>query len=380
MQETKTGNRAMKVLHILFSSGFGGLEKYAVETAKRMKQAGHNIIFVCRDETPTFEYLAQSKSFEIVKLSPAKYVSLPTMLFIRSLVKHKDIDLVHAHHSADLGLVAPALFNMPQIPLIYSNYMWVPSNKKDIYHRLEYGRVDKVLTASGYLKKNILEHLPVRNEQVEVIPYGIDLEHFDSGNGKGELRAELGIEKNIPLIGVISRLDPLKGQMETIRAMPALLQKYPDAHLVLAGDETPELEGKYKPLLEKEVEHLGLQSKIHFTGYADDTAEILADLTIYLLPSHHETFSLACLEAMAMGKAIIGTNSGGTPEMLSEDCGLLCEAKNAEDISGKIVLLLDDKNRRDRLGDNAKKKIRQEYDMRLVSSALSGLYRNLEIK
>lgn len=366
----------MNVLHILFSRGFGGLERYAIGKAVAMADRGHDIFFIRRSGTETANRL-KALNFPGEEWNPVKYIDFPVMLKIRSLVNRRGVEIVHAHHSADLGLISPALWRMAGTGLVYSNYMQVPAPKRDIYHRLEYGGIYRIIVGSESMRENSIINLPVAPEKIVTVPYGIDMEKFDPDKTrKGALRERFGIDTDRPLIGIIGRLDPLKGQMEMIEAMPAILAKFPKALLALTGDETPEFKGKYKKRLEDKIEALGLASSVIFTGQTEDTASILADLDVYVLATHSESFSLGCLEAMAMRRPVVGTNSGGTPDMLDlGGCGLLAEPKSPESLAQKTMEFLSDRSLRDRLSEKARDKVKSRYDKKLSMDRLEEVYR-----
>lgn len=370
----------MNVLHILFSRGFGGLERYAIGKALEMAGRGHDVYFVRRSGTETAKRL-EELNFPGEEWNPVKYIDLPAILGIRSLVNRRGIEIVHAHHSADLGLISPALWRASGTGLVFSNYMQAPAPKRDIYHRLEYGRICRTVVGSESMRKNSIANLPVAPEKIVTVPFGIDMERFDPDKiRRGALRERFGIDKARPLIGIIGRLDPLKGQMEMIEAMPAILQKYPKAILALTGDETPELKGRYKHRLEDKIGALGLGSSIIFTGQTEDTASILADLDVYVLATHSESFSLGCLEAMAMRRPVVGTDSGGTPDMLDYGgCGLLAEPKSPESLAQKTMELLSDRSLRDRLSEKAREKVRNGYDRKLSMDKLEEVYKECRL-
>lgn len=363
-------------LTVLFSTGFGGMERYAIEQAREMAKRGHKIIFISKKGTPTAQALRAETGFEKIELTATKYIGVGAMITIRSLVKQEGATLVHAHHSADLGLIAPALWGIENVRLLFSNYMQVPAPKKDLYHRMEYGKVWKILVASEELKRNAEENLPTAPGKVEVLPYGLDLARFDPAQAQtGWLREKFNLRDDQPVIGVISRLDPLKGQMEMIRAMPRILGKYHNAALLLVGGETPELEGKYLGALKAEATAMGVSGSVIFAGETNDTAPYLAGFTVYVLPSRSETFSLGCLEAMAMGKAIVGTDAGGTPEMLGYgEYGLLAKPDDTESLAEKTLALLDDETLRARMGGKARATAMSRYDRKVVMGRLSAIY------
>ncbi len=368
----------MNVLYILFSKGWGGLERYAIGKAQAMAERGHDIYFLRLKNSEVAKALDEI-NMPGEEWDPVRYVDVRAIWGIRSLVKQMGVSIVHTHHSADLGLAATALWHMPDVKLLFSNYMQAPGLKHDLYHRLEYSRVDKIIVGADSMRQNSVKNLPMEPDNVITIPYGLDMDKFDPDKKpKGALRNKHGIDNGALVAGVISRLDPLKGQMEMIEAAPAIFDRFPDAYIILTGDETPEYKGRYMPLLEKKVKQLGFRGKIIFTGPTDDTASILADLDVYVLPSHSETFALGLIEAMAMGKAVVGTDAGGTPDILdNKTCGLLAQPKSPKSLAEKVITLFSDATLRKTLGQNARSKVAGVYDRKLSMDKLDALYQEV---
>jgi len=366
----------MRVIYVLFSRGWGGLERYTVDQAVAMAAKGHDVYFLRRKGSKTAEAL-DSLSFPGEEWNPVDYVDIRAMLAIRSLVGRMRVDILHAHNSIDLGITATALWRAPKTRLVFSNYMNIPKPKHDLYHRLEYGRVARVIVGSETMRINAVENLPIPQERVVTIHYGLDLEKFDPHKTpRGRFRDKFGLDGGRPVIGVIGRLDPLKGQMEMIKAMPLILRRFPSAILALTGDETPELQGAYKSKLVDKTNALKLGDSVIFTGAMENTASVLADLDIYVLASHSESFSLGCLEAMAMRRPVIGTDSGGTPQMLDHgDCGLLAEPKNPASFARRVIKLLSDRELAESIATNARKKVVTSFDRKISMDRLDSIYR-----
>ena len=366
----------MRILNILLSKGWGGLERYAIGQAAELARRGHETYFISRTNTPTSSAVEKEKGIEGGDFRPFDYVDLSAITAIRSFIKERKIEIVNVSHSADLGLVAPALWRMPGVKLVFLSYMQTGSDKKDIYHRMEYGRVDHMLVSGELMRKNAIEHLPIDSDKVKVLPYGLDLKMFAPKKQEtGLFRKKYGLPQKAPIIGVISRLDPAKGQMEIIEAMPSILEKHPKTYLALVGDETQESGGVYLPALKERVKSLGLEDRILFTGFAKNTAEVLADLTLFFLPAHQETFSLSCLEAMAMAIPVAGTNSGGTPETLDNGkCGVLFEPKSQIAIATTAIDLLNDPTLALRMGALGRERVELLHDKDTVVDRLLSIY------
>jgi glycosyltransferase involved in cell wall biosynthesis len=368
----------MNILHLLFSPGWGGLERFAADQAIGMRERGHNVSFIRRQGTETAKYLAE-RNFPGQEWAPMKYIDIRAMLAIRRAARRIGASIVHVHHSADLGLAFPALIGAPDIGLIFSTYMYIPAPKNDLYHRIEYGMVRRVLTLSDQMTENARKNLPIAPEQAMTMPYGIDITRYDpSATPKGAIREKFAIPTHRPIIGLVGRLDPYKGQVEMIQAMPVILEKFPEAILALVGGETPELVGVYQAKLVAEVARLGVQKSVIFTGFAENPALPMADIDVYVIPSHHETFGMSAIEAMAMGLPVVASDTGGLPDILDHGgCGLLARAKDPASFAAAVIRYLSDEGLRESMGQKGREKALASHDRRKSMEKLEGIYREV---
>ena len=135
-----------------------------------------------------------------------------------------------------------------------------------------------------------------------------------------QVRAELGVDADRRLIGVIGDVIPRKGLLHLIRALPRILQTIPDAHVLSVGHARE----AYATECQAEAERLQVAARITWAGVRNDIDRILAGLDVYALPSLEENMPLAILEAMASGRPVVATAVGGVPECVAqEQTGLL---------------------------------------------------------
>lgn len=155
--------------------------------------------------------------------------------------------------------------------------------------------------------------------KVRVIPLGIDLAPFRGARARhrGELRCELGIPGDAPLLGTVGRLVPVKAVDAIIRAFEAIVAARPDAHLAIVGD------GPERPRLERLARDAAFSGRIRFTGFRRDLPRVYADLDVLLLASKSEGTPLALIEALAAGVPCIATAVGGVPDVLADGAGIL---------------------------------------------------------
>ena len=187
-----------------------------------------------------------------------------------------------------------------------------------------------------------------RHARFAVIPNGVDLARFAGPTGPCALRAELGIPADAPLLGVVARLEPEKGHVHLIDAMPAILEVVPDAWLVVVG------EGSLAAALRSRARALGerVAGRVVFTGRRDDVSAVTADLTVAVLPSLREAQGISILEAMARRRPVLATSVGGIPEVITDGVdGLLVPPADTRALADAAIRLLRDPDLRARLGE-----------------------------
>lgn len=190
---------------------------------------------------------------------------------------------------------------------------------------------------------------------VELIYNGVDLQRYDVTEACCTLPEEYGFPEGTPLVGVVARLEPEKGHATLIEAWPLVLDKVPEARLMIIG------EGSQRATLEAQADGLNLLgeacsadecvgtrkarpgAKILFTGLRDDVPAVTAALDVAVLPSYREAQGLALLEAMALRRPVVASRVGGVPEMIeNERTGLLVPPRDPASLAAAIVRLLTD--------------------------------------
>lgn len=240
-------------------------------------------------------------------------------------------------------------------------------------YRLTNRLVDKIICNSEAVKRFTLDKEGASPSKVLVIPNGVDLERFTSGNGD-PLRKRLGVGEGELLIGTVGTIKKVKGQAVLIEAVAPLLQRRPGLKLVLAGEVTR----GYGDDLRRRVEELGLDGRVLFPGVIQDIPDLLAGLDLFVLPSLSEGMSNALLEAMAAGKPIVATGAGGSGENLDQGrCGLVVPPGDAAALGGAIEQMIADPDRRSELGARAARRAHEEYTLPRMFERTERVYAEL---
>ncbi len=165
-------------------------------------------------------------------------------------------------------------------------------------------RTDVLLAVSGEVRDAVLSHGIGRPDQFQVVPLGLDLSNFlEVNRSSGRLRSHLGIGPEVPLVGVVGRLVPIKDHDTLFQALALL----PGVHLAVVGD------GELRSQLEGQALALGIGDRVHFTGWLDDVATAMSDLDVVALTSRNEGTPVSLIEAAACARPVVATEVGGVP-------------------------------------------------------------------
>ncbi|GMQ30204.1 glycosyltransferase family 4 protein [Algoriphagus confluentis] len=198
--------------------------------------------------------------------------------------------------------------------------------------------------------------------QVQVIPNGIPYDAFLEA--EGSLKSELKLSPDTQMIGMIGRINPGKGQLFFLEMAEKVAKKYPKAHFVLVGDPFPGYEYILEEITEK-IRSRKLETKVCYLGFRRDIPDVMASLDIFVLPSVlPDSFPTVILEAMAAGKPVIATKSGGASEMVLEgETGFLIPIHDISAGTEAISQLIDNPSLRKTLGESGRKRVLESFSL-----------------
>ena len=183
-------------------------------------------------------------------------------------------------------------------------------------------------------------------------------------------RFALRLPPDALVLGTLGRLTEQKGQRLLLQAVAALARDLPDLVLFLAGA------GPLRDDLEAEAARLGLADRVRFLGLRRDRPTLFAAMDVFVLPSRWEGLSLALVEAMGAGRAVVATDVGGNPEVVHNGrTGLLVRPNDADALADAIGTLCRDHDLRAALGDAAAVDARARFSIEQHVAQLSALYR-----
>jgi glycosyltransferase involved in cell wall biosynthesis len=235
------------------------------------------------------------------------------------------------------------------------------------------GLVDRVLcalaTAIIATSRAVARRFPWAGAKVRLVPNGVDLERFAPRPQSGALRASLGLPPSAPVAVSVGRHVPEKGYRHLVDATALVERARPGVHWVLVGD------GELRGQLEAQARRLGLGSRVHFTGWRDDVADVLALADVFVLPSESEGFGRVLVEAMAMGRAVVATAVGGVPDVVvAGETGLLVRPADPVALADAVQALLADRAHASRLGAAGRARAESTFSLGAHVDAVERVY------
>jgi glycosyltransferase involved in cell wall biosynthesis len=167
-------------------------------------------------------------------------------------------------------------------------------------------------------------------------------------------------------------VSPQKGLLYAIRALPAVREKYPEAYLVSVGATSDK---RWLSRLEAEADSLGIARYVRFLGVRRDIPDLLRCCDLFVFPSLYEGLGISLVEAMASGRACVASRVGPIPEVIRHGVnGWLVPPADVRALADAVCLLLNDEERRKRLGAYAAESTRPRFHPEAAARKLEGVY------
>jgi glycosyltransferase involved in cell wall biosynthesis len=367
----------MKILYSCLSKSWGGMEMVTLSGLKQLISKNINVQLLCVEES-RLQLEANNLGIIIHSIKIKKLINPFRILKLSAIFRTEKYDLIHSHASKDLWLIVPALkFIKYQTPLILTKHVGSFIHKKDFFHNWLYKRITRAIAISSVIKKNLEETTALKEDKIKIIYNGVDLKRFnyESAN-RNKLRNELHITENDVLLGMTARFSPGKGHEEFISAAANLNKKYSNLKFIVVG-EASRGEEQYANKIRLLSQNYKLHN-IYFIGFRSDIPDVLAAMDIFVFPSHAEAFGVALIEAMAMERASVCSNSDGILDIaIDNKTSFLFKTRDSKDLTNKLEQLLIDPEKRKTFGTQAKDRVTENFSLEKVTEQTLKLYSEL---
>lgn len=367
-----SGNK-INIMHMVLSLEMGGLEKIVVESVLSFDKELFNIEVCCIDELGC---LANNLTAGKIKVTLIKIQDRYDLIFplkLSKFLRKKNVHILHMHSGTFFVGTQAGIFAQTPVK-IYTDHGRHLVDPKILLAMDRYSGVfaNKIIAVSKELEKYLVEVVKLSSNKTITIINGINTNTFTYKEKSTTLLKELDIPVNFRIIGTVGRLAEVKDQSTMINSLFKVRNKMPDTMLLLIGD------GPLRTELEQLVNNSKLNNNVRFVGNREDVPDLLNLLDVFLLTSLSEGTSIALLEAMSSGIAPIVTNVGGNPSLVDDNInGILISPQNVNELTEKLIDLLQNDERRKKYAENASQKVREKFSIAKMIKEYEMLYISL---
>ena len=363
-------DRPVRVLHLLYSLGVGGMEMgvHKLLTGLDRAQVETSVCSLTPDENAS----VWPRDNRVITLPRRRGNDPFTVIRLVRLMRHLRPDIVHTHSWGTLceGVSAARLAGVSCV--VHGEHGTMELRPRNVWVQSRvWRRVARVLAVSSVLADRMSQVTGFERRDITVIRNGVDLSRF-GGVARERGRQLLGLSPDAYVAGTVGRLVPVKDQDNLLEAFARVAGSVGRFHGLIAGD------GPLRTQLAQRIHALGLETRVRLLGERSDVPEIMSALDVFVLSSKSEGLSNTVLEAMASGLPVVATAVGGNGELVVPDTtGLLVPAGNPQAIADAILQLDTDAIRRARMGVASRARAEAEFSIEGMLLKYTQLYKAL---
>ncbi|MFA5250871.1 MAG: glycosyltransferase family 4 protein [Parachlamydiales bacterium] len=357
----------MRILHLESSPGWGGQEMRLLKEAKGLEARGHRV-FLGVIESGALIEKARSQALEVFELKLKKYQIFQALGQIKKIIQTKKIDLVVTHSSLDawIGGIAARILKKPVVRLRHlSTPIKGGLNGFLLYRKLS----DFVITTSEEAQRQVLKK--AHQKKCLEIPTGVEKSFLKVNREKiKKFREWLGVGEKDFLVGTACFMRSWKGIDDFLKAAELLKDCAEIKWVIIGGGH---MEGYVQKALERNLKN------VVFTGYLEKPNFAIAALDLFmLLSTAHEGVPQALLQAAALKKPLIGTMTGGIPEVCQNQVtGLVVPRFAPEEVARAVLKLKTQRALAKKLGEEAFRLVKSKFTLERMLDQMETIYKRV---
>jgi glycosyltransferase involved in cell wall biosynthesis len=354
-----TDNRRLKILTVCSATrGVYGAVQSMLTLADAEISAGHTVEFITRKGKPFHEELI-GRGYKARNVSIRTKIDPIAIVQMAQIARKRKVDIIHCHLSTASvnGSLAGRLARIPAIATVHG-----------LSGKLSFVGANHIIAVSQMVKNHLVDQ-GIHESKVSVVYNGIPAP--TNLMTQAEAKKALGLSSSTPVIGTVSRVTANKGIEYAILAIAEIAKHYPKLKYLVIGD------GDALNATKALVLDCGIANNVVFAGYQSDVYSYLSAMDIMLFPSLQEAMGMALVEAFLADVAVVGTNVGGIPEVVSEGCGITVPPMDAPALTEATLHLLSNPAERNRLTVNAHHKASSVFGVDVMLSRSERIYRGL---
>lgn len=371
-----TQTNKIRILQTIRQGQIGGGESHLLSLVENLDKDRFEPVVLSFTDGPMVDRLKQM-GIQTEVIFTEKPFDISKWGKVKQFIAANNIQLVHAHGTRANSNVFWGTKKL-RLPLVYTIHGWsFHDDQKALIRKIRVmgeqlltKRSDINISVSASNQQTGKRYFP--SFESVVVNNGIDQQKFDPTRSFKDVRTELGIPKDVTLVLFVARFIHQKQPLKLISAFAKAVKQLPSLRLLMVGD------GDQKPQALEMVKQLGIAGQVIFVPFRQDVPDVLAAADIFVLPSLWEGLPIGLLEAMSMGKAIIGTQVDGTSEVIQHNTnGLLLPVETLDDTLPQTIIQLTDPALRTRLGQQARATISSTYSAATMTRQIEDIYNKL---
>lgn len=365
----------IRILHI--AQAAGGVDRYIRMLLKYLDKEKFENILVCSQDFREEDYKNLVDFFEQVKMDRAIGSNdLKAIGEVRRLIKRYNPDIVYAHSSkagaiarvADIGLKNHCLYN----PHGWAFNMRCSAKKKAMYTAIEKIAApfcDKIICISDAEKQSALDKKICREDKLQAIFNGVDIEAYENGIHGTVKRKDLNIPEDAFVVGMVGRISPQKAPDIFIKMAKHVKDKVSNAHFIIVGNGDQEAE------IKKYAKDNDFLDSLHITGWVDNPMSYVELFDVACLLSRWEGFGLVLPEYMMARKPIVASRVDAIPNIICDgENGLLVEMDDVVGASTAVLKLYLNNSLKSKLIDEGLKTVYKKFDVQRMTRETEKLF------
>jgi glycosyltransferase involved in cell wall biosynthesis len=370
----------LRVLHLIDQLNLGGAERFTMHVVARLDPARFDRTICATRATENFwpgdtraEAMAEldEADVRVVELHRTGRFDLNAWRPLLALLRRERIQILHAHMFGS-SVWGTIVARTARVPLVIAHDHGTPDDLPLEHRTLErhlLGRnVDAYLTVCEPDRRRLVAR-GIPEARTHVLPNGIVTPNPDLTRN---VRAELGIDPDAPVVGTVGVLRVEKAHDVLLRAAARVRERHPALRVVVVGD------GDRRADLERLAGELEIADAVIFTGVRVDVPEVLRAFDVAVNSSLREGSPLSVMEYMEAGLPVVASRVGGVPEIVREGTdGLLVPPGDPAAVAGALLRLLDDREAATEMGRSGRERRRAEFDLDVTAQRLGELYERL---
>ncbi len=371
-----------KIVHIITRLELGGAQQNTLYTLENLQKGRSGFLVAGRggylDSTAkkSGKYSVSFCPFLVRKVFPSADILAFFWIYFYLLSLKPAVVHTHSSKAGIIGRWAAYFARVPVIIHTFHGFGFTPLQKPFVrksfifLERITATLSDVLITvARDNIRKALAERIGKKSQYI-VIHSGIDIKKFEKAKEFANIKNNLGIKPSEKVVGNISCFKPQKGLEVFVRACAELKTKG-DYRFVLAGD------GVLRDKIEKLICEHGLTDEIILSGWVDGAEKVLPAMDVMLHTAYFEGLPRVFPEAMACGVPVVATEVDGASDIIIDGVnGFLAAPGDYRALAAKTYELLENRDLRKKIADEARRRLKEDFDIRKMSENLNELYKS----